>query len=268
MTSREDDARRATSAFRVHEVHVFIRDGVRRAAIIGAAVALAASSRQAFAQGGATQPTSPAAASNPFAAPPPGAKRVPISKAVFGDAGVIVNARNDGFIEVAAAGPQKTVLLQLRTLAARAWVDSTQRMMKAKVKKADAPRTYRSDIAEYGTNTTMAMTRTVNAGQSEFALAFADSPQSSFTIAIEPEEADVFVAIIRKAVTQSAKMLEKSDSTATPDSAKADSAPPKPKKKKPAAKPQPSTPAKSDSTKAATPKPAPAKPAPAKATPA
>jgi hypothetical protein len=232
-------------------------------------MALGAFSPQAFAQAGGSPPTSPAAVANPFAAPPPGAKRVSVSKAVFGDAGVIVNARDDGFIEVAAAGPQKTVLLQLRTLAARAWVDSTLRMMKARVKKASAPRSYRSDIAEFGTGTTMALTRTVNAGNSDFALAFADGPQSSFTVPIEPAEADVFVAIIRKAVTQSAQMLEKSDTTAAKsdstksDSAKSDSAAAKPKKKKPAAKPHAAPAPKPDSTKPAASKAAPVKPTPA-----
>jgi len=235
---------------------VFKRDGIRCVAVVGAFLALAAPSRQACAQSGATPPKSAAAAANPFAPPPPGAKRFPVSKAVFGDAGVIVNARDDGFIEVAAAGPSKTVMLQLRTLAARAWVDSTLRMMKARVRKSDPPRAFRSDIGEFGTNNTMALTRAVDAGQSQFALVFADGPQSSFTIPIEPEEADVFVAIIRKAETQSAKLLEKTDpeaakaDSAKADSAKADSAKAKPKpKRKPAAKPQVTPPAKPDSTK-------------------
>lgn len=254
---------RDVSGSELDQVSVFMRD-IRIAAVITGVVALVATARQAAGQSGATPPTSPAAATNPFATPPHGAKRVAISKAVFGDAGVIVNARDDGFIEVAAAGPKKTVLLQLRTVAARGWVDSTSRMMKAKVKKSDPPRTYRSGISEYGTSNSMALTRSVNAGESQFALEFADAPQSAFTIAIEPEEADVFVAILRKAVAQSAKMLEKGDSaSAKADSAKADSAAPKPKKKKPAAKP-----AKPDSTKAGGAKPAAAKPAAAKPAPA
>lgn len=243
------------------------RQRVQSLAIAGALVAVLAAPRLAFAQSGKAQP---AAAANPFAIAP-GVKRVPISKSVFGDAGMIVNARDDGFIEVAAAGPQKTVLLQLRTLAARAWVDSTSRMMKARVKKADPPRTYRSEITEYGTGTTMALTRSVDAGASSFALAFAENPQSAFTIPIEPEEADVFVAIVRKAVAQSAKMLEKTDSTgARADSAaRADSLAKAaaPKKKRPATK-RPAPPpaakdstAKSPATKApATKTPAPAKP--------
>jgi hypothetical protein len=183
---------------------------------------------QALAQSGASA-TTPASAANPFA--PDGTKRVTVSKAVFGDAGIIVNARNDGFIEVAAAGPEKTVMLQLRTLAARAWVDSTSRMMRARLRKSATPRSFRSDIQEYGKNTTMAVTRTVTAGESAYALAFSDSPSTSFTIPIEESEADVFVAIVRKVVVQSAKMLDKPDTTA-----RADSAPPVPKKKKPAAK--------------------------------
>ncbi len=196
----------------------------RSLSIIGAMCIAAGLPRVATAQAGKAQPAT-APLTNPFATPP-GVKRVPVSKAVFGDAGMIVNARDDGFVEVAAAGPKKTVMLQLRTLAARAWVDSTSRMMKARVKKADPARTYRSEITEYGTGTTMALTRSVTEGQSEFALAFAENPQSAFTVSIEPEEADVFVAIIRKAVAQSAKLLEKADTSAAhADSvARADSA--------------------------------------------
>jgi hypothetical protein len=178
-------------------------------------------------------------------------KRVPVSKAVFGDAGMIVNARDDGFVEVAAAGPQKTVLLQLRTMAARGWLDSTGRIMRARPKRSPEPRTFRSEIREYGTNTTMALTRTVTSGQSAYALYFADDPATGFTVPIEPEEADVFVAIVRKAVNASVKMLDKTDTAAAP---KADSAPPP--KRKPAVKRAAPPPVKPDSTKPATAKPA------------
>ena len=99
-------------------------------------------------------------------------KRVPVSKAVFGDAGMIVNARDDGFIEVAAAGPEKTVFFQLRHMAVRAWVDSTARMLRARPRRSNTPRTFRADIEEYGTSGTMAVTRTVTAGESEYALFF------------------------------------------------------------------------------------------------
>jgi hypothetical protein len=212
-----------------------------RVLVLGAAMGVAAPVPQAIAQAGAQAP----APANPFA--PDGTKRVPVSKAVFGDAGIIVNARNDGFIEVAAAGPQKTVLLQLRTLAARAWVDSTSRMLKARPKKSATPRTFRADIQEYGTNSAMAVTRTVTSGASEYALWFTDNPTAGVTVPIEESEADVFVAIVRKAVAQSAKMLDKPDTTAHADSAP----PPAPKKKK-AKKP------------VATPVPDSAQPAPAK----
>ena len=219
---------------------------------------LLAAPRQALGQSG--PPPAQAAPPNPFA-PAPSTKRVPISKAVFGDAGMIVNARDDGFIEVAAAGPQKTIYLKLRTSAARAWIDSTQRMLKARARKADPPRTYRSDVTEYGSTTTMAMTRSVDAGESQYALAFSENPQSAFTVPIEAEEADVFVAIIRKAETQAAKMLEKTDTTAAraADSARADSAAKAKKKKKPAAKrtapPPADSAAKPKSDSAAKPKP-------------
>jgi len=221
--------------------------------------------------GQSATPPAQAAPQNPFA-PNTARKRVSISKAVFGDAGVIVNARDDGFIEVAAAGPEKTIFLQLRTLAARAWIDSTQRMMKARARKADPPRTYRSEVTEYGSTTTMALTRSVDAGQSQYALGFSENPQSAFTIPIEAEEADVFVAIIRKAETQSAKMLEKTDTAAAraADSARADSAAKAKKKKKPAAKRAAPPPAdsiakpKPDSTA----KPKPAQPTPAQPKPA
>jgi hypothetical protein len=236
--------------------------------VVACSVASLAAPRQALAQSG--PPPAQAAPPNPFA-PAPSTKRVPVSKAVFGDAGVIVNARDDGFIEVAAAGPQKTIYLQLRTAAARTWLDSTQRLLKARARKADPPRTYRSDVTEYGSTTTMALTRSVDAGQSQYTLAFSENPQSAFTIPIDAEEADVFVAIIRKAETQAAKMLEKTDTTAklAADSARADSAARAKKKKKSAAKrtaPPPADSAakpKSDSsTKAKPAKPAPVEPRP------
>ena len=184
------------------------------------------------------------------------AKRYPISKAVFGDAGVIVNARDDGFIEIAADGGKKPVLLQLRAMAARAWLDSTGRIMRAKPKRSPDPRSFRSDIREYGSNGTMALTRTVTSGQSAYALYFADDPSAGFTVPIEQEEADVFVAIVKKAVDRSVKMLDKTDTTA----AKADSAPPP--KKKPAVKRAAPPPAKPDTTKASTTKPATKTPTP------
>ena len=79
---------------------------VNRLTILACGVAVIVASRQdAQAQTGSAIPASAANAGAPGKV-----KRVPISKAVFGDAGVIVNARDDGFIEVAAAGPQKTVI--------------------------------------------------------------------------------------------------------------------------------------------------------------
>jgi hypothetical protein len=197
----------------------------------------------------ATPPTQPASAS------PKSTKRVSIAKSVFGDAGMIVNARDDGFIEIAAAGPNKTVLLQLRTMAARAWVDSTARMLRARVRRSNTPRTYRSDIEEHGTAATMAVTRKVTAGESEYSLFFSDDPLSGFTVPIEKSEADVFVAQVRRAVATSAKLAEPPDtSTATGDSAApaSDSAAAKPKstKKAPAKKPvAPPAGATADSTK-------------------
>jgi hypothetical protein len=220
--------------------------------------------RWTWAQSGNPATTQPAAVADPFR--PTTAKRVAVSKAVFGDAGIIVNARDDGFIEVAAAGPKKTIYLQLRTMAARAWVDSTARMMKARPKRSAEPKTYRADVTEYGTKTTMALTRTITAGESAYSLAFSDDPASAFTVPIEPSEADVFVAIMRKAATLSAKMLDKPDTTARPDSA-----PPVKKKKKPAAKQPASPPAKTPDTTStqqtptvfkAAPKPAATKPTP------
>jgi len=238
---------------------VSIQKFLRCSVVACSAASLLASPRQAIGQSG--PPPAQAAPPNPFA-PAPTTKRVPISKAVFGDAGMIVNARDDGFIEVAAAGPQKTIYLQLRGSAARAWVDSTQRMLKARARKADPPRTYRSEVTEYGSTTTMALSRSVDAGQSQYTLAFSENPQSAFTIPIEAEEADVFVAIIRKAEAQSAKMLEKTDTTAAraADSARADSAARAKKKKKPAAKraapPAADSVAKPKSDSTAKPKPA------------
>jgi len=235
---------------------VSIQYVLRRSVAACAVVCVCAAPRQAGAQSGSTPPAS-ATPANPFA-PAATTKRVSVSKAVFGDAGMIVNARDDGYIEVAAAGPNKTIFLQLRALAARAWIDSTQRMIKARARKADPPRSYRSEVTEYGSTTTMAMTRAVDSGQSQFALVFSENPQSSFTVPIEPEEADVFVAIIRKAEVQSSKMLEKTDTTAAraADSARADSAAAAKKKKKSAAKRPASPPAKVPTDSTAKPKPA------------
>jgi hypothetical protein len=222
----------------------------RLAFLVGA---LTLGSGVAVAQSGAAQ-------ASPFAIPnatdTQKVNRYPISKAVFADAGIIVNARDDGFIEVAAAGPKKTILLQLRAMAARAWLDSTGRILRTRPKRSADPRTFRSDIREYGTNATMALTRTVTSGQSEYSLYFADDPSTGFTVPIEQSEADVFVAVVRKAVDASVKMLDKTDTAAAP---KTDSAPPK--KKKPAVKRAAPPPVKADSTKPATAKPASTTPA-------
>ncbi len=209
----------------------------RLAALASAGLLLAVSAGPALAQSGDSA-SGPAAA----AAPKAGVKRVAIAKSVFGDAGMIVNARSDGYIEVAAAGPKKTVLLQLRTLAARAWADSALRVLKARPRRSQTPRSYRVDVEEHGAPNTMALTRKVTAGESEYSLFFSDDPLAGFTIPIEKSEADVFVAQIRRAVAQSAKMLERPDSAAK----RADSvAPtkPKPAARRPA-KPPAATPAK------------------------
>ena len=210
-----------------------------RAFILGCLVALSGVARPAGAQTGK-------AVSDPGSAPNPvrgsGVKRVPISKTVFGDAGIIVNARDDGFIEIAAAGP-KTVLIQLRTLAARAWVDSTARMLRARPRRSSTPRTYRSEVEEYGTSTTMALNRKVTNGESEYSLFFADDPLAGFSVPIEKSEADVFVAIVRRAAAASAKMLEKPDPTAAAKDSTAKPAVKKPAAKRPAASPPAKAPA-------------------------
>lgn len=202
--------------------------------VAGVTGALIAAPRPIHAQKGAAAPA--AAPAVPASSP----HRVAISKAIYGDAGMIINARNDGFIEIAAAGPKKTVLLQLGTLAARAWVDTTYRMLRARPKRSKTPRTYRSDIEEHGTSGTMALTRKVTGGESEYALFFSDDPLGGFTIPLERSEADVFVATVRRAVATSTKLLEPPDRPA----ASADSAKPKAASKpaakrpaKPAAKP-------------------------------
>lgn len=223
-----DDARGGDVA---RYITVIMRSNVLiRAFILASLVVVTTAPRQATAQSGAStvQPTS--AVPNPAGSPR--VKRVSISKSVFGDAGIIVNARDDGFIEVAAAGPNKTILIQLRTMAARGWVDSTLRMLRARPRRSNTPRAFRSDIEEYGTSTTMAMNRKVTAGESEYSLFFSDDPLGGFTIPIEKSEADVFVAVVRRAVAASVKMLDKTDSTAAPADSAAKPAP----TKKPAAK--------------------------------
>jgi hypothetical protein len=231
---------------------------VIRFAIAGSALSVSLGAVPAYAQGDT-------AAAQSAAAKPP-VKRVPIAKSVFGDAGMIVNARDDGFIEVAAAGPDKTILLQLRILAARAWVDSTARMLRSRPRRSNTPRTYRSDIEEAGTSGTMAVTRKVTAGESQYSLFFSDDPLGGFTIPIERSEADVFVAQIRRAVALAAKMLERPDSSAKPaDSAASKSA--KPATKRPARPPatKPATPANPGASKStpATPTPTPKQTTPA-----
>lgn len=211
---------------------------MRRAVLVGLITIIGAVAPRSGA-GQSSGATPPANAAAPAAAPH--ARRVAISKAVFGDAAIIVNARDDGFIEIAAAGPRKTYLLQLRTLAARAWVDSTRRILRARPRRSATPRTYRSDIEEYGTSGTMALSRKVVNGESTYTLFFSDDPLAGFTVPIEASEADVFVAIVNKAAAQSAKMLEKGDTAASRgDSTARDSAKRTPATKKPAAAQRPS----------------------------
>ena len=95
----------------------------------------------------------------------------------------------------------------------------------------------------------MALTRRVTNGESEYSLFFSDDPLAGFTVPVEKSEADVFVAVVRRAVAASAKMLDKEDSTAAAKDSTAKPAP----KKKPAVKRPASPPAKA-------PVPAPAKP--------
>lgn len=216
------------------------------------------------------QTATPAAATPVPASPATATRRVAVSKAVFGDAGVIMNARSDGYVEIAAAGTTKTVLLQLRTLAARAWADSMFRMMRARPRRSNTPRTFRADVQEHGSNNTMALVRTVTAGTSEYSLSVSDAPSGGFTVPIEESEAQVFVALVRKTVAESTKLLERANAPAGADSAADSVAKPAPKPRtkrpwKPAA-----TPATSPGKPGATPpaaspaKPSPTSPAPAK----
>jgi hypothetical protein len=245
----------------IGHVTVITRSNVLiRAFIIACMVAVATAPRQAPAQTGSSQPPAATALPNPAGAAR--VKRVPISKSVYGDAGIIVNARDDGFIEIAGAGPQKTVLIQLRTMAARGWVDSTLRMLRARPRRSNTPRTYRAEIAEHGTSTTMALSRKITAGESEYSLFFSDDPLAGFTVPIEKSEADVFVAVVRRAVATAVKMLDKTDSTAVAkDSSAKDSVTKPARTKKPAAKrtSPPSAKAPSPGQPKATP-PAPVKP--------
>ena len=209
-----------------------------RLVIAGGALGAVGSAAPAHAQGDSVAAQSAPAAAHPV-------QRVPIAKTVMGDAGIIVNARDDGFIEVAAAGPAKTVLLQFRTLAARAWVDSTARMLRARPRRSTTPRTYRSDIDEAGTSGTMALTRSVAGGESEYTLFFSDDPLGGFSIPIERSEADVFVAQLRRAVARSAALLERPDTAKRGDSTATKAAP--------AATRRPARPATSPSRKPAAP---------------
>ena len=170
---------------------------------------------------------------------------------MFGDAAVAVNARSDGFIEVGASGADRTVVLKLPTLASRAWVDSTGRVLRFRPRRSNEPRVFTSPILEPGSKQSMALTRTVEKGVSRYQLTFADERGEASSVDIQDWEANLLVTHIRKAVAESAKMMERTDSAAAPaDSAAKPKQPPASKgRRQPSAKaPAKAPPAKAPAT--------------------
>lgn len=152
------------------------------------------------------------AADQAAAAAAPTARHV-VSRTMFGDAAVIVNARGDGFVEVAVAGPKKSFVLSFRTIAARAWVDSAARMIRARPRRSNTPQTYRTDIEDPSSSGTMALRRQVTQGVSEYSVLFSDDPVAGISAVIAASEANALVAIMRRAVAESTRMTERGDST-------------------------------------------------------
>ena len=133
--------------------------------------------------------------------------RATIARTMLGDATVMVNARGDSLIEVAAADGRRSIAMTLALSEARAWVDSSTRILRYRARNRATPVSYRNLVEEPGVaGGGVTLTRRVTKGASEYSLFFADTAFGGFAVPVTREEATLFVSAVRKAVAASAKL--------------------------------------------------------------
>lgn len=130
-----------------------------------------------------------------------------VSKTMLGEAVVILNARADDLIEVAAADGRRSIALTLGLRDATHWADSSAKILRFRVRKRPGTVSYRNLVEEPGVSGGgISLTRRVTAGESEYSVFFADTSFGGFAVPMSKEEATLFVSSVRKAVAAARKL--------------------------------------------------------------
>jgi hypothetical protein len=123
-----------------------------------------------------------------------------VVRTMLGDAAIIMSARTDGKVEIAAAGEKNTVQVTVPGSEARQWADSTTKVLRSGLRgQLGALVSYRTELEEPGvTGTGVIFTRRIEKGESNYSIYFADEKFSGFTATITADEARIFVNAVRK----------------------------------------------------------------------
>jgi hypothetical protein len=138
----------------------------------------------------------------------PGLKKRVIARAPFGDAVIMLNARSDGQIEVAAAAAKRSNVAVVSWQAVRLWADSADRILATRARPGKGKViTSRAVVEEPGVSGgAVSLVRKASRDSTEWSLFFADSSFGGFSVPIEKSEASVFIANMRRAVTAARKL--------------------------------------------------------------
>ncbi|MBX6333391.1 MAG: hypothetical protein IRY91_16205 [Gemmatimonadaceae bacterium] len=131
-----------------------------------------------------------------------------VAKLPFEDGAIVVDAHSDGAIVVGAAHDDSTIAIALPGPAVREWADSAARILAKRIRNARTPRTYRALVTSPQTGEGISFTRQVSGKTSEYRLFFANAHYGGFPIEISPDEAELFVRVLHKAV-RVARAMEK-----------------------------------------------------------
>lgn len=131
-----------------------------------------------------------------------GQKRRTIARYGFTDGALAIDVRPGGMIAVAAAQGDSAATIVFRAADARAWTDSTRRLVsRAAPRKRTLVVLQRSTIAEAAdSGAAMSFLRHAGSDTTTFALLFSTREFGKFSLALERREAGLFFAAMRRAV--------------------------------------------------------------------
>lgn len=120
----------------------------------------------------------------------------------FTDGAVEINVRPGALISIAGAQGDSAATVTVRASDARAWTDSTRRMVRrAAPRKRTVVVLQRSMISEAAdSGAAVSFIRRAESDSTTFQLFFASREFGGFPLVLEPREADLFFAAMRRAV--------------------------------------------------------------------